>query len=200
MTTLFPLLPNSTLVESQLLTLENVTIDTTALAGAGGDDGVETAGLELSLNGGLDLAVLSEAGGLLLHDAVALLLLGGLGLLLATAAEGLAVVGLVPLTEGGGIDLDDGRLGQGVGADQFVVGRVVGHDDDTGLARDALRSPREVARVETQGTELAVTTAGADQMDSLGADTGVGGLTTLLEGSALSSTTVSFFLVCVDSS
>jgi hypothetical protein len=60
---------------------------------------------------------------------------------------------------------------------------VVGHNDDTGLAGDTLRTPGEVAGFETKGTELAVTTAGTDQMDPLGADTGVGGLTTLLEGS-----------------
>ena len=50
------LLPDRTLVESQLLTLQDVTIDTAALARAGRNDGVETAGLELPLDGGLDLA------------------------------------------------------------------------------------------------------------------------------------------------
>lgn len=128
--------------------------------------------------------MVSKAGGLLLHDAVALLLGGGLGgLLLASPADGLAVVSLVPLSEGSGINLNDGGLGQGVGANQFVVGGVVGHNDDTGLARDALGTPREVARLETEGTELAVTTTGADQVDSLSTDTGVGGLATLLERS-----------------
>ena len=136
------LLPDRTLVESQLLTLQDVTIDTAALARAGRNDGVETAGLELPLDGGLDLAVVSKAGGLLLGDGVALLLLGGgLGLGLASAADGLAVVGLVPLSEGGGVNLDDGGLGQGVCADQFVVGGVVDHTNDTGLTGNTLRSP-----------------------------------------------------------
>lgn len=58
-------------------------------------------------------------------------------------------MGLVPLTERSGIDLNDGGLGQGVGTDQLVVGRMVDDDDDTGLAGAALRGPGKVARVET---------------------------------------------------
>lgn len=94
-------------------------------------------------------------------------------------------MGLVPLTEGRGIDLDDGGLGQGVGADQLVVGGVVGDDDDTGLAGAALRGPGKVARVETQSTVLVVAAAGADGVDSLGTDTGVGLLTAGLESALL---------------
>lgn len=182
MSSLVRLLPDRTLVESQLLTLQDVAVHAAALAGTRGDHGVQTTGLELSLDGGLDLAVVGEASSLLLGDAVALLLLGHVGLGLASPANALAVVGLVPLTEGSGIDLDNGGLGQGVGTDQLVVGGVVGHDDDTGLAGDALGSPREVTGLETETTELAVATAGADEVDSLGTDTGVGGLATLLEG------------------
>lgn len=112
-----------TLVEGKLLTLQDVTVSTAGLAGAAGDDGVETASLELLFEGRVDLAVGGEAGSLLLLNGLALLhLLNNLALLLlATAAEGLAVMSLVPLTERSGIDLNDGRLGQGVGADQLVV-------------------------------------------------------------------------------
>lgn len=180
-----PLLPEETLVESKLLTLEDVSIAATALAGARGHNGEDTTGLELLLEGVLDLAGRLEALGLLLLYAVGLLLLlllAGLGL--APAAEGLAVVGLEPLSEGRGIDLDDGGLGEGVGADKLVVGGVVDDTDDTGLLGDALGAPREVARVETQSTELAVAAAGADKMDALGANTGVGRLATLLESPA----------------
>jgi hypothetical protein len=104
-----------------------------------------------------------------------------LGLGLASAAKGLTVVGLVPLTEGGGIDLDDGGAGQSVGADELVVGRVEGDTDDADLAGDTLAAPG--AGFETETTELAVTTTGADEVDTLGADSGVGGLTALLESS-----------------
>ena len=171
------------LVESQLLTLEDVAVGTAGLAGPAGDDGKETTGLELLLKGAVDLARLLETSGLLLLDRVALLdLLGGLALLLlATAAEGLAVVGLVPLTEGSGVDLDDGRLGEGVGADELVVGRVVRDNDHTGLACAAFRGPGEVTAVETEGTVLLVAAAGADGVNALGADTGVRGLATELE-------------------
>lgn len=115
------------LVESKLLTLEDVAVAATGLAGAGGDNSVETTGLELLLEGGVDLAGGSEAGGLLGLNRLGLLhLLEGLALLLlATTAKGLAVVGLIPLTERSGIDLDNGGLGEGVGTDKLVVGRVV---------------------------------------------------------------------------
>jgi len=115
------------LVESELLTLKDVAIGAAGLARAGRDDGVETTGLELLLKSGVDLAGLGEALSLLLLDGLGLLdFLNGLALLLlASAAEGLAVVSLVPLTERSGIDLDNGGLGQGVGTDELVVGGVV---------------------------------------------------------------------------
>lgn len=94
-------------------------------------------------------------------------------------------MGLVPLTERSGINLDDGGLGEGVGADQLVVGRVEGHNDDTGLAGNTLRAPGEVAGLETESTELAVATTGADEMDTLGTNTGVGGLSAGFEGALL---------------
>lgn len=46
---------------------------------------------------------------------------------------------LVPLLEGGSVHLDDGVLHQGLGTDQLVVGGVVGHIQDTGLAGDSLQ-------------------------------------------------------------
>lgn len=94
-------------------------------------------------------------------------------------------MGLVPLTEGGGINLDDGGLGEGVGSDKLVVGRVVGDHDDTGLAGAALGGPGEVTGVETQSTVLVVAAASADGVNSLGADTGVGLLSASLESALL---------------
>ena len=90
-------------------------------------------------------------------------------------------MGLVPLPEGSGIDLDDSGAGQGVGTDELVVGGVVDDTDDTGLLGDTLGAPGEVAGLETQSTELAVAAAGADKVHTLRANTGIGGLAALLE-------------------
>lgn len=181
----YRLLADSLLVESKLLTLQNVTVNTARLAGAGSHNGEKTTGLELALDSTLSLAELSEASSLLLGNGSGLLLLNGLtGLLLASATDGLAVVSLVPLTERSSIDLHNGGLGQGVCADQLVVGGVEGHSDDTGLARDTLGAPGEVTGLETESTELLVTTTGADKVNALATDAGVGGLATLLERSA----------------
>lgn len=182
------LLVQLALVEGKLLTLQDVTVAAAGLAGPAGDNGIQTTGLELLLDGALDLALGGVAGGLLLLDRLALLdLLSGLLalLLLASPADALAVVSLVPLTERSGIDLDDGGLGQGVGADQLVVGRVVGDTDDTGLAGASLRGPGEVTGVEAEGTVLVVAAAGADDVDTLGTNTGVGRLAAKLESALL---------------
>ena len=57
--------------------------------------------------------------------------------------------------------------------------------DNTDFAGDALASPREIAAVETQCAEFAVTTTCANEMDTLGTDTCVGRLTAFLESSVL---------------
>lgn len=139
-----PLLAELALVESQLLSLQDVSITTTALSRSGRDDSVETTSLELLLQSGLNLSLSSKSLGLLLLDTLALLL--GLDLLLASllltsAAQVLTVVCFVPLAERSGIDLNNGGLGEGVGSDKFVVGRVEGDDDHTDLAGNTLRSP-----------------------------------------------------------
>lgn len=99
---------------------------------------------------------------------------------------------LVPLSEGGGIDLDDGGFGEGVGSDQLVVGGVVGDNDHTDLAGNTLRGPREVTGFETKGTELSVATTGTDEMDSLRSDTGVGVLSAGFESALLPCKILSF--------
>jgi hypothetical protein len=179
-----------TLVEGELLTLEDVSVDTSALTGAGRDAGQKTTGSELGLKGGVDLSVHLASGKLALNR----LRLGGrlssgsglLGLRATLLSEGETVVGLVPLTEGGSIDLNDGGLGQGVRTcidalesddpakefvgrkltDKLVVGRVVGDSNDTGLLGNTLRAPREVTRVQAETTELAVATTGADDVNT----------------------------------
>jgi hypothetical protein len=185
------LLVQLALVEGELLALQDVAVAAARLARAAGDNGEQTTGLELLLDGALNLALLGETGTLLLLNGLALLLLldvfallSGLGLL-ASAADALTVVGLVPLAEGGGVDLNDGALGQGVGADQLVVRRVVSDTDDTALASAALGGPGKVTGVETEGTVLVVAAAGADSVNALGANTGVGTLATSLESALL---------------
>ena len=88
---------------------------------------------------------------------------------------------LVPLSEGRGVDLNNGGLGERLGTHELVVARVVDDVDDTGLARDTLRTPREVAVVETQRAVLFVATACADRVDALRAETRVGRWATELE-------------------
>jgi len=92
---------------------------------------------------------------------------------------------LIPLSERSSIDLNNGGFGEGVGSDELVVRRMESDDDDTDLAGDTLRGPREVAGFETESTELAVATTGADEMDSLGSDTGVGFLSAGFESALL---------------
>jgi hypothetical protein len=99
---------------------------------------------------------------------------------------------LIPLSERSSIDLDDGGFGESVGSDQFVVGRMESDNDHTDFASDSLRGPREVARFETKSTELSVTTTGADEMDSLGSDTGVGFLSAGFESALLPCKILSF--------
>lgn len=175
------------LVESKLLTLQDVAIAAARLARTARNNGVQATSLKLTLESVVDLARGGKAGGLLLLNRAGLLhgLLDVALLLLPPAAEGLAVVGLVPLAERSGIDLNNGRLGQGVGADQLVVGRVVDDTDDTRLAGAALRGPGKVARVQTQSAVLVVAAAGADGVNALGTDTGVGGLAAGLESALL---------------
>jgi len=175
-----------TLVEDQLITLQNITVAATALAGARRDNGVQTTGLELPLQSLLDLSAgLCTSSVFGLNRLALLSLLGVGGLLLPPTTKTGTVVCLIPLSEGSRIDLDNGGAGQGVGTDELVVGRVEDDTDNTGLAGNAFRAPGEVAGVETEGTELAVAAASADKMDTLATDTGVGGLTTLLESSLL---------------
>lgn len=149
------LLVNLLEVELKLATLQNVAIGAAALAGARGNYSIQTTGGELLLEGRLDGARLVALGELALE--VIALLLGALGsgissglsavggglLLLLGGSLGLlgaksdTVVLLVPLTEGGGIDLDDGVLHKSVGAHQLVVRGVINYTKKTGLASDS---------------------------------------------------------------
>ena len=78
--------------------------------------------------------------------------------------------------------MDHRALGEGIGSDELVVGRVVGDRDDADFAGDAFRAPAEVPRVKAEGAVFMVTAANADDVDAFGTDTGVGRLATFLEG------------------
>ena len=120
-----------------------------------------------------------------LHALADLLVLVLSLLALSSSAKGGTVVSFIPLSERSGIDLHDGRFGQGVGTDEFVVGRVVGDDNDTDFAGNSFASPAEVTAFQTQGSVFGVAASSADKVNSLVADTGVGWLTAFLERSNL---------------
>jgi len=133
------------LVESQFLALQDITIASTTLSRSRRDNGEKATSLELLLQSGLDLSLGCETLSVLLLNGLALLgvWLSNLlaSLLLTSSAQLLTVVCLIPLTERSGIDLDNGGSGEGVGSDQFVVGGVESDDDHTDLAGNTLRSP-----------------------------------------------------------
>jgi hypothetical protein len=154
-------------VEFEFLALKDVTVTTARLTGTRSDDGVQTTGGELVINEGIDLGK-SLATGLLLDEAVGLFDFSDGGIGLTLLAQNLTVVRFVPLTEGSGIDLDNGTLDEGLGADKFVVGGVVDDINDTGLAGNGFRAPAEGTRVETESTEFAVSSTSTDGVDTLG--------------------------------
>lgn len=91
----------------------------------------------------------------------------GMGTHATLLDDGLSVVSLVPLTERSGVNLNDASLDKGVGPDKLVVGSVVDYTDDSGLASGVLRSPGVVARLETKGTVLLVSSTSANGVDTL---------------------------------
>lgn len=164
-------------VEGEFFTFQNVPVTSTRLTGSRRNASVQLTGGELRFNTSFDLGGARSRGELsfdLLRS------LGGLFTFLGLTQDDTVVV-VEPLLEGGGVDLDDGRLGQGVGSDQFVVRRVVDDRGDSRLSGDTFRGPREVTGFNTQSSELLVTTSGSDGVDSLGAQLGRGGLTAQFE-------------------
>lgn len=57
------------------------------------------------------------------------------------SAQKCAIVPFKPLSKGRGIDLDDGRLDEGLGTNELVVGSVVDDINDARLAGDGLGPP-----------------------------------------------------------
>jgi hypothetical protein len=129
-----------TLVKSQLLPLKNIPITPTRLTRPARDDGIQSTSLKLLLERRINLSASSKPSSLLtlnrfafLHLFFRLSILGSLGLL-ASTTERLAIVCLIPLTERGGVNLNNSRFRESVGTDELVIGRVVSDDNDTRLA------------------------------------------------------------------
>lgn len=159
------------------------------MTGTAGEDGVEATSGELIIQKGINLGFLSAVS-VLAGNVVADLLFGSgnslsvLGRLALT--KGLTVVGLIPLTERSGINLDDGTLHESLCADQLVVAGIVDDINQTGLAGDGFATPAEVSRVEAESAVLVVTTTDTDKVNALGAGKlGVGSLASELELSLL---------------
>ena len=131
-------------------------------------------------------------------------------------------VRLVPLSEGGSVNVDNGTLDEGLGSEKLVVGSVVSlittsapsissnpfapripssveytHNlDQPSLPGDRLGTPSEVTRVESESPVLDVTASGSDLVDTLGrVKLGHGGLTTEFKLSLLSAKWLHQFFV-----
>ena len=184
------------MVEGQLLILQDVTISTTALAGARGDARQDLTGSQL-LNHLLlvhnRLLSLLELGNrrlaLALHLRQIVLHHGTLGIDLA------GVVLLEPGLERRGIDRHNATLHDRVRTHQLVVGSVVHNVQDLGLGGESyflgsiaeitLTGPGEGTRIETDSTVLQVSTTAAHQVNTLRTELGHGRLATHLELSLL---------------
>lgn len=175
-------------VEVKLSALKDVAVEAAGLSGAGGDASEKLVGVELVSHLLLDLTLLlSESKST--SDVLASLgagagLIGLLDLLLVKLD---VVVLKVPLSEGGGVNLDDAVLDEGLGTNELVVGSVVNDIDNTGLSGDRLGAPGEGAVINAKSAVLLVATTATDVGDLSGAKLGHGGHTSHFE--------LSFFLV-----
>jgi len=169
-------------VEIKFNTLNDVAIDAAGLAWAGGDAGVKTTRVELIGNLGINLAVLLARLKSSLDGVASLDTLTGLIRFFKLLLVELDVVLLeVPLSEGSGIDQDNGVLNESLGSDELVVGSVVNDIENTGLASHGLGTPGEVSVVVSQGTTLDVSTAAAHVDALLGSKLGHSGHSTHFE-------------------
>ena len=97
---------------------------------------------------------------------------GNLSLLLLLLSKFNIVVLSIELLEGSCVDLNNRVLDDGLGSDELVVGGVVDHIQDSGLAGESLGSPNVVALIDAEGSELEISTAATDLTDLLGAELG----------------------------
>ena len=134
-------------VELELLALKDVPVGSARLTGSGADASQNTARLELVDNGLLEDSLGVSGGNLgldvagLLHGLNGLNTGGAGALLLLGQVE--SVVLQIPLSEGGGVDLNDGVLSQGLSTDELLVGGVVHSVQDTGLVGGVCEEKRK---------------------------------------------------------
>jgi len=78
----------------------------------------------------------------------------------------------VPLSEGSGIDENNGVLHEGLGSHQLVIRRVVDGIKYTSLGRRTLGAPREATMVNPESTALDLATSAANIDGLLGTELG----------------------------
>jgi hypothetical protein len=172
--TLALLLLNLLLVKLKLLAFQDVPIGTATLPGSGGNASKQPAAGELVLQlrvkllADLPLSSLCQymrALFLLLLDLNSFLVLLHSGLLLF--ADFKTVMLAVPGTERNSVNLDDGILHQGLGADELIVGRIVHHIQNSCLTSHSIKAPQEIASVQTQRPELGIPSPNSDTLHCL---------------------------------
>jgi len=180
------LLVHLLLVELKFLTLKNVAVSATGLAGAGGDAGEKSTGVELLDKLRVDLSILVVSSDLGLNVTGALVSnSSSVGLLLLLLVELNVILAEIEHSEGVGINENNAVLDDSLGSNELVVRRVVHDIEDLGLLGDGLRAPGEVTSLETEGSELVVATSASHRSNSRVTELSVGGLSTHLELSLL---------------
>jgi len=165
-------------VKLELFAFEDVTVGATDLTRTRGDGGEDASSLELFFQQRINLGSLF---------AVVVFLLSLLGTLLVEKrfvslsqfhallpSKGQGIMRLVPLTERRGVNGDDGVLDESLGPHQLVIAGVVDGVDDTRLAGDRFRTPREVSSVQSESSPLDISASDTDQMNAISADFGHG--------------------------
>lgn len=171
------LLVHLLLVKGKFGSFKNDTIATSGLSRSGSDLGKDTSRSELMIKdrfqSSLGLSLLQLGSHLLRNSGKINGFLGGnTSRLLDSNLH--SIVGFVPGLEGMGINNDDGSLDQSLGTDQFIVGGIVDHIQDTDLAGADFGTPRKVSAFQTQRAEFQVASAAANGMNSLFANLGAG--------------------------
>ena len=162
-------------VELKFSALENVAIDAAGLAGARRDSSIEASRVELISDLLINHAVLLKSSELALDRVASLGRLAQFIRFFNLLLVQLDVVLLeVPLSEGIGVDQDNGVLDESLRSDELVVSGVVHSVQNTRLGGRGLRAPREVAAITPEGASLDVVAAATDIDDLLGTQLGHG--------------------------